>query len=78
MTTPRNRSTTETSLCFSLGGRWERDATVVPQEKEDDALLAQELNALTLEQRNQLYDEVRMPVDVYHGLFFLVRLSSYR
>jgi len=60
MTTPRNRSTTEPSFCFSLGGRWERDATVVPQEKEDDARLAQDLNALTIEQRNQVYDEVRL------------------
>ena len=60
MTTPRIRSTTEPSFCFSLGGRWERDATAVPHEKEDDALLAQELNALTMEQRNQVYDEVRI------------------
>ena len=60
MTTPRKSSTTESSSCFSFGGRTERDIDVVPKENEDDALLARDLNALTLEERNQLYEEVRI------------------
>jgi hypothetical protein len=45
-----------TGSCFSFGGRGERHHHV--DEKVDDALLAQELNALTMEERNLLYEEV--------------------
>lgn len=44
--------------CLSFRGT-ERDQRHVPGESEDDAELAKELNAMSMEEREKLYDEVR-------------------
>lgn len=46
----------ETSSCNGFQGL---GARVVPRDNEDDAFLAKELNALTMEEREKVYEEVR-------------------
>jgi len=51
--------------CSFFGTRHDEKQSV-PQDKEDDALLARDLNALTMDERNLLYDEVGgVPIVVY-------------
>lgn len=55
------------SSCFSFGGGGVRHEQV-PHEQEDDALLARELNALSMEERNRIYDEVNKSSRKYSSL----------
>jgi hypothetical protein len=45
------------SSYFNFGGKTE-GTRLVPEESEDDALLAKELNDLTMEEREKVYEEV--------------------
>lgn len=63
------------SSCFSFGGHG--NTRPVPHEREDDFRLAQELNALTIEQRNQLYEEVRGSTDDWKCVLGSVHLTDF-
>jgi hypothetical protein len=43
---------------FGFGGKTDKSRNVVPEESEDDALMAKALNALSMEEREKVYEEV--------------------
>lgn len=47
----------QTPSCFGLGLSRGRQQSI-PADREDDAMLAKELNALSMEEREKVYEEV--------------------